>query len=205
MKIAVKNWNAESVGEIDVLESVFSVSVRKDILSRVVQWQLACRRSGNHKVKGKSDVSGTGKKPWKQKGTGRARASSLRSAQFRGGGVVFGPVVRDHGYSLQKKIRQLGLRMALSCKLAENRLVVLEEMAGLPGKTRAAIQGLEKLGVGSVLLVGAEFSQDVRQALQNIPGVDVLPQVGLNVYDILKHEHLVLSRESVEYLQRRLA
>ena len=204
MKIVVKNWKADSVGDMELSDIVFSLSPRKDILARVVHWQLAKRQSGNHKTKGMGEVSGTTKKPWKQKGTGRARAGSLRAPQFRGGGVVFGPVVHDHGYSLQKKVRQLGLKMALSCKFSENRLVVLDDLRFPHGKTKEAVSGLRALGVTSALVVGGVEDMDsVKKALSNIIKVDFLPHIGLNVYDILNHEHLILSRHAVQCLQER--
>ncbi len=206
MKIVVKNWKAESVGDMELSEAVFSLPVRKDILARVIHWQLAKRQSGNHKTKGMGEVSGTTKKPWKQKGTGRARAGSLRAPQFRGGGTVFGPVVRDHGYSLQKKVRQLGLKTALSCKFSEGRLMILDDLRFSQGKTKEALRGLQALGVTSALVVGdaeGDGMDSVKNALCNIARVDFLPHVGINVYDILKHEYLILSRHVVESLQER--
>src|SRR5215472_19247952 len=126
MRLTVRNLDNQEVGDIELADEVFAVPVRGDILARVINWQLAKRRAGTHKAKGVSEVSGTSKKPYKQKGTGRARQGSLRSPQFRGGGVIFGPVVRSHEFDLQKKVRRLGLKTALSAKQAEGKLVVLE-------------------------------------------------------------------------------
>src|SRR5579872_1886346 len=137
MKVSVKNLDNKDVGEIDLPDAVFGAPVRRDILARVVNWQLAKRRAGTHATKGISDIQGTTKKPWAQKGTGRARQGSLRSPQFRGGAVIFGPVVRDHGFSLQKKVRQLGLKTALTAKQKEGKLVVLDKASMKEPKTGA--------------------------------------------------------------------
>ena len=137
MKVSVKNLDNKEIGEIELAEAVFGAPVRRDILARVVNWQLAKRRAGTHKTKGISDIQGTTKKPWRQKGTGRARQGSLRSPQFRGGAVIFGPVVRDHGFDLQKKVRRLGLKSALSAKQAEGKLVVIDEAQVKDAKTKA--------------------------------------------------------------------
>src|ERR1700719_1164617 len=149
MKVSVKNLDNKDVGEIDLAEAVFGAPVRRDILARVVNWQLAKRRAGTHKTKGISDIQGTTKKPWRQKGTGRARQGSLRSPQFRGGAVIFGPVVRDHGFDLQKKVRQLGLKSALSAKQAEGKLIVLETAKLAEAKTAALVKRFDKLGWSS--------------------------------------------------------
>jgi large subunit ribosomal protein L4 len=186
-------------------DEVFGAKVRPDILARVVNWQLAKRRAGTHKAKGISDIQGTTKKPWRQKGTGRARQGSLRSPQFRGGAVIFGPVPRDHGFSLQKKVRRLGMLSALSAKQADGKLVVLDS-ANLPAaKTKELAQRFKKLGWQSVLIIdGPEVDQGFARAARNLPKVDVLPQQGANVYDILRRDTLVLTRAAVEHLEARL-
>jgi large subunit ribosomal protein L4 len=205
MKVAVKNLNAEQVGDIDLAEEVFGATVRRDILARVVHWQLMKRRAGTHKAKGISDIQGTTKKPWRQKGTGRARQGSLRSPQFRGGAVIFGPVPRDHGFSLQKKVRRLGMLSALSAKQADGKLVVLET-ASLPNaKTKELAERFKKLGWNSALIIdGPEVDAGFARAARNLPNIDVLPQQGANVYDILRRDTLVLTRAAIQHLEARL-
>jgi len=205
MKLAVKDLDNQDVGSIDLAEEVFGLPVRRDILARVVHWQLAKRRAGTHKTKGISDVQGTTKKPWRQKGTGRARQGSLRSPQFRGGGIIFGPVVRSHAFDLQKKVRRLGLKTALSAKQAEGKLVVLEAAKLSEAKTKALARRLEKLGWGSVLIIdGPTVDENFARAARNLSQVDVLPQQGANVYDILRRDTLVLTRDAVQHLEARL-
>ncbi len=204
MQITVKNLNAQDVGTIELADEVFGLAPRKDILARVVDWQLAKRRAGTHKTKGISEISGTTKKPYRQKGTGQARQGSLRSPQFRGGARIFGPVVRDHGYSLPKKVRKLGLKTALSTKQAEGKLVIVDSL-GETAKTKELAQTFAKLGWTSVLVIdGPEIKDGVRRAAANLHGVDVLPQQGANVYDILRRDTLVLTRAAVEHLEARL-
>ena len=205
MKLTVRNLDNQEVGDIELADEVFGLPVRRDILARVVNWQLAKRRSGTHKTKGISDISGTSKKPYKQKGTGRARQGSLRSPQFRGGAVIFGPVVRDHGFSLQKKVRKLGLKTALSAKQAEGKLVVIEGAKLAEAKTKALRAQLDALGWESVLIIdGAAVDEGFARAARNIPKVDVLPQQGANVYDILRRDLLVLTRDAAQQLEARL-
>jgi len=205
VKLAVKTLDNTEAGDIELADDVFGLPIRRDILARMVHWQLAKRRAGTHKTKGISDIQGTTKKPWKQKGTGRARQGSLRSPQFRGGAVIFGPVVRSHEFSLQKKVRRLALKTALSAKQAEGKLVVLEEARLAEGKTRALAERFEKLGWGSVLIIsGAELDENFARAARNLPQVDVLPQQGANVYDILRRDTLVLTRDAVQHLEARL-
>jgi large subunit ribosomal protein L4 len=205
MKTQVIDLDNKSVGELDLDEGVFGLTPRKDILARVVNWQLAKRRSGTHKTKGISDISGTTKKPYRQKGTGNARQGSLRSPQFRGGAVIFGPVVRSHAFDLQKKVRKLGLKMALSAKLSEGKLAVLEAATLKEPKTKLLAGKFGKLGWASVLIIdGPELDEGFARAARNIPGVDVLPQQGANVYDILRRDTLVLTKAAVEKLQERL-
>jgi len=205
VKLAVRNLDNKEVGDIELADEVFGLPIRRDILARMVHWQLAKRRAGTHKTKGISDVQGTTKKPWRQKGTGRARQGSLRSPQFRGGAVIFGPVVRSHEIGLQKKVRRLALKTALSAKQAEGKLVVLEDAKLAEPKTGALAERLEKLGWGSVLIIGgAALDENFARAARNIPEVDVLPQQGANVYDILRRDTLVLTRDAVQHLEARL-
>ena len=192
-------------GEIELPEALFGASPRADIMARVVHWQLAKRRAGTHKAKGMGEVSGTTKKPYRQKGTGNARQGSLRSPQFRTGGVVHGPVVRSHAYSLNKKVRRLGLISALSAKVAAGKLVVLDTAAaGEGGKTAALAAQLKKLGWSSALVVDATVDEGFARVTRNIPKVQVLPTVGANVYDILNHDVLAVTRAGVEALTARL-
>jgi large subunit ribosomal protein L4 len=205
MKLSVRNLDNKSVGDIDLADEVFGVPVRRDILARMVNWQLAKRRAGTHKTKGVSDIQGTTKKPWRQKGTGRARQGSLRSPQFRGGAVIFGPVVRSHAFDLQKKVRRLALKTALSAKQAEGKLVVLEDAALAEPKTAKLAKRFEKLGWSSVLIIGGPvLDENFARAARNLPQVDVLPQQGANVYDILRRDTLVLTRDAVQHLEARL-
>ncbi|MEX0808236.1 MAG: 50S ribosomal protein L4 [Dongiaceae bacterium] len=205
MKCEVTSLESKKVGDIDLSDDVFGVTIRRDILARMVNWQLAKRRAGTHKTKGISDISGTTRKPWKQKGTGHARQGSLRSPQFRGGAVIFGPVVRSHEHGLTKKVRRLALKTALSAKQADGKLVVVDALTSSDGKTRTVADQLAKLGWGTVLLIdGPEVDTKLQQAIANLPGIDLLPQQGANVYDILRHDTLVLSRSAVEHLESRL-
>jgi large subunit ribosomal protein L4 len=205
MKLKIRDLNNKEVGDIDLADEVFGLPVRNDILARVVNWQLAKRRAGTHKTKGISDISGTTKKPYKQKGTGRARQGSLRSPQFRGGARIFGPVVRSHEFGLQKKVRKLGLKTALSAKQAEGKLVVIDSATVKEPKTKALRAQLAALGWGSVLIIdGAAVDAGFAKAARNLPLVDLLPSVGANVYDILRRDTLVLTREAVEQLEARL-
>ena len=192
-------------GTIDLADGVFGVPVRRDILARMVYWQLAKRQSGTHKTKTISDISGTTAKPWRQKGTGRARQGSLRSPQFRGGATIFGPVVRDHGHKLPKKVRKLAMRSALSSKVADGKLVVLDEAKLDQPKTADLARRLGKLGLASVLIIdGPELDANFVRAAANLPSVDVLPQQGANVYDILRRDTLVLTKDAVQHLEARL-
>jgi large subunit ribosomal protein L4 len=197
MQVNVVNLGGETVGTVELNPEVFGLEPRGDILDRVIQWQLAKRRSGTHKAKGVSEISGTTKKPHSQKGTGRARQGSLRSPQFRGGAAIFGPVVRDHGYQLPKRIRTLGLKTALSVKHGEGKLFVIDSLTHA-GKTK-------ELGWSSALFIdGPEVDAGVKRAAANLPHVDVLPQQGANVYDIIRCRALVLTKAAVEHLSQRL-
>jgi large subunit ribosomal protein L4 len=205
MKLTVRNLDNQEVGDIELADAVFGLPVRRDILARVVNWQLAKRRAGTHKAKGVSDISGTSKKPYKQKGTGRARQGSLRSPQFRGGAVIFGPVVRSHAFDLQKKVRRLGLKTALSAKQAEGKLIVIDAAKLDEAKTKALRARFDAFGWSSVLIIdGTTLDEGFARAARNLPRVDVLPQQGANVYDILRRDTLVLTREGVQQLEARL-
>ena len=203
MNIVITTLDNASAGSLDLPDEIFAATPRADIMARVVHWQLAKRRAGTHKVKGMGEVSGTTKKPYRQKGTGNARQGSLRSPQFRTGGVVHGPVVRDHGYALPKKVRRLGLISALSQKQAEGKLVVLDA-TGAGGKTKELAAQFKALGWRSALIVDAEVDQGFLRTSRNIPHLDVLPTIGANVYDILNHDVLAITPAGVEGLKQRL-
>ncbi len=205
MKAKVIDLSGKAAGDVDLNDAVFGVEVRTDILARVVNWQLAKRRAGSASTKGVSDISGTTAKPFKQKGTGRARQGSSRSPQMRGGAVAFGPKPRDYGYTLPKKVRRLGLKSALSAKQAEGNLVILKDASLKEPKTSELVKRLEKLGWANALIIGgAELDENFAAAAANIPNVDVLPQQGANVYDILRRDTLVLTQQAVEALEARL-
>ena len=196
----------KKAGSIDLADGVFGSEVRKDIISRMVNWQLAKRRSGNHKTKNVSEIQGTTAKPWNQKGTGRARAGTVRATQFRGGSTVFGPVVRDHGHKLPRKVRQMAMRSVLSSKQADGKLIILEDAKLDAPKTKDLAAKLSALGWSNVLIVtGAEVDGNFARAAANIANVDVLPQQGANVYDIIRRDTLVLTKDAAEHLQERLS
>jgi large subunit ribosomal protein L4 len=204
MQIDIKTLDNGSAGSIELPDEIFAIAPRADVMARVVHWQQSKRRAGTHKTKGMGEVQGTTKKPYKQKGTGNARQGSLRAPQFRTGGVVHGPVVRDHGYDLPKKVRRLGLISALSQKQAEGKLVVLDAAAG-GDKTKALAAKLKVLGWTSALIIDRTVDEGFLKASRNIHGVDVLPTVGANVYDILRHDVLAVTAAGVEGLKERLA
>jgi large subunit ribosomal protein L4 len=205
MKIDIKTLDNGSAGTAELPDEFFAATPRADIMARVVHWQQAKSRAGTHKVKGMGEVSGTTKKPYKQKGTGNARQGSLRAPQFRTGGAVHGPVVRDHGYSLPKKVRRLGLISALSQKQADGKLVVLDGAAASSPKTKDLAAKLKVLGWNSALIIDGTVDANFLQASRNIHGVDVLPTVGANVYDILRHDVLAITQAGIEGLKARLA
>jgi len=205
MKVQVKNLANEAVGEIELDDAIFGLEVRQDLLFRAVNWQLAKRRSGNHKTKGISEISGTTKKPYNQKGTGRARQGSLRSPQFRGGARIFGPVVRSHEHDLTKKVRKLALKTALSAKAAAGELVILDTAVAETHKTKALAASFKAMGFESLLVIdGATVNENFARAARNIPLVDVLPSQGANVYDIIRRNILVLTKDAVTDLEARL-
>ena len=204
MKVAVKSLDNKKVGDIDLSDAVFGVKVRADVLHRAVNWQLAKRRSGTHKVKEIGEVNGTSKKPYAQKGTGNARQGSLRSPQFAGGAVIFGPVVRDHSHDLSKTMRKLALKTALSSKQAEGKLIILDATKAKTHKTKDMVKALEGLGITSALIIDETPDQNFTRAVGNIPHVDILPQKGINVYDILRRDTLVLTKDAVAQLEARL-
>lgn len=205
MKHDIINLDAKTVGSIELADSVFGAPVREDILARVIQWQLDKRRAGTHKTKDLGEVSGSGKKPFKQKGTGRARQGEHRAPQMYHGGVAFGPVVRSHAYALNKKIRALGMRVALSLKAKNGKLFILDDMSADKPNTKAMQAAFRKNGWHSALLIGGEtLDNNFALSARNIVNVDVLPVQGANVYDIIRRDVLVLSKEAAEKLEGRL-
>lgn len=205
MKVAVKTIENKAAGEITLDKDVFGVDVRRDLLHAMVNYQLASRRAGTHKAKQRDEVSGTGKKPWRQKGTGRARAGDLKRNIDRGGGVVFGPVPRSHAIDMPKKARKLALKTALSAKAAEGKLIILDEAKAKDHKTKPMAAALGKFGFQSALIVGGqEIDTNFARATANIPLVDVLPSQGANVYDILRRDVLILTKEAVNDLTEKL-
>ena len=205
MKLNVISLDNKKVGDITLDKAVFGVDVRADLLARTVNWQLAKRRAGTRKTKGRSEVSGTGAKPFNQKGGGRARQGTHKASQLRGGGKTFGPVVRSHAHKLPKKVRALALRSALSSKQADGKLVILDSAKMKTAKTAELAKRLSKLGWSSPLVIdGAEVDGNFALAAANIIGINVLPSQGANVYDILRSDTLVLTKDAVEKLVERL-
>lgn len=206
MKVDIINWDKKKAGELELNPSVFAAPVRGDILARVIHWQLAKRRAGTHKTKEVGDVKGSTKKIYRQKGTGGARHGSKRGPQFRGGAVIFGPVVRDHGYSLPKKVRALGLKVALSAKLASNQLFVIDSLDMKDAKTKVLKSNLEKFDLQNALFIGTkDVNENFLRASSNIDNVDFLFEVGANVYDIMRKQTLFLTKDAVAALEARLA
>ena len=207
MKIAVTNLDGTKAGDIELNDAVFGIEdIRGDLLARVVNWQLAKRRAGTHKVQTRNENSRTGKKMYKQKGTGGARHGSRRAPQFVGGSRAFGPIVRDHGFSLPKKVRALALRHALSSKAKAGELVVVSDLTVKEAKTSALRATFGKLGWDKALIIaGPEVDAGFGLAARNIPHIDVLPNAGLNVYDILRANKLVLTKAAVEAIEARFS
>lgn len=206
MEVKVQTLDQGEAGTIDLAPAVFEVPVRPDIMHEVVRWQLAKRRQGTHKTKGRSEVKATSKKMYKQKGTGRARHGNAAATQFRGGGVPFGPKVRDHAHALPRKVRALGLKSALSAKLAEGQLIVVDEATLPDHKTKHLAERLSAFGWSSVLLIdGDSFETNISRAAGNLKSIQLLRADGANVYDILKRDILVLTRDAVRQLEERLA
>lgn len=205
MKTKVISLDNKAMGEIELDEAIFGLKVRKDLLHRMVEWQRAKARAGTHKTKTVSEISGTTKKPWNQKGSGRARAGSLRGAQFRGGSTIFGPVVRSHEVGMNKKVRKLALRHALSSKQADGTLFIVDSFNIDKPQTKVIAEAFKKNGWDAPLIIdGATVNEGFAKAARNIKYVDVLPQIGANVYDILRHKQLVLTKDAVKHLEERL-
>ncbi|AAW70929.1 50S ribosomal protein L4 [Wolbachia endosymbiont of Brugia malayi] len=203
MECKLVNLSNNDVGTTQLNPLIFSVEQKLSILHDIVRWQLAKRRAGTHKVKGISDVSGTTAKPYSQKRTGRARQGSLRSPQFRGGGVIFGPIVRSHAYSLNKKVRKFGLKVALSLKYLNNQVIILNNLNINVKKTSEMCKYIQNFKFSSFLIVG-DYEDSLLRAARNLHYVNLIKPIGLNVFDILNHECIMLTSDALRYLEGRL-
>ena len=204
MKYDLTSIDGAAAGSLELSDAIFGLEPRADIIARMVRWQLAKRQSGDHKTLGRADINRTGKKMYKQKGTGGARHGSARVPQFRGGGRAMGPVTRSHEHDLPKKVRALALRHALSAKQRAGGLILWERAALDEAKTKALRETFAKAALSNVLIVdGAVLDAKFAAAARNLPRVDVLPAQGINVYDIMRREKLVLTRAAVEALEAR--
>lgn len=204
MDLTVKTLEGKDAGTVSLSDAIFGLEPREDIIARMVRYQLAKKRQGTHKAKDRGEVSRTGSKMYKQKGTGRARHHSARAPQFRGGGKAHGPVVRSHAHDLPKKVRALALRHALSAKLRSEGLIIVDQLVAAEAKTKALAGAFASLGLTNALFIGgAELDNNFKLAAQNVPNVNVLPVQGINVYDILRCGKLVLSKAAVEALEER--
>jgi large subunit ribosomal protein L4 len=204
MKIDITTLEGDNAGSVELDEAIFGLEPRADLIQRCVRWQLAKRRAGTHKVKTRSEIARTGKKMFRQKGTGNARHGNARVVQFRGGGRAFGPLPRDHAHDLPKKVRALALKHALSAKAKSDALIVVDDITAAEPKTKALKERFGKLGLANALFIGgAEVEANFRLAARSIPNIDVLPIQGINVYDILRREKLVLTKAAVDALEAR--
>jgi large subunit ribosomal protein L4 len=206
MRRDVTTLDAGKAGTIELKDEIFGLEPREDLIHRMVRYQLAKRRAGTHKAKTRAEVNVTGKKMYKQKGTGGARHSDKGAPQFRGGGKAFGPLPRSHAHDLPKKVRALALKHALSAKTKASELVVLDKAEAGEAKTARLRSRLAKLGLTSALIIaGKEVDANFARAARNIPNIDVLPAAGINVYDIIRCKTLVLTKDAVEALEARFA
>ncbi|HZM07979.1 MAG TPA: 50S ribosomal protein L4 [Methylocella sp.] len=204
MKIDVTTLDGEAAGSIDLDDAIFGLVPREDLIARMVRYQLAKRRAGTHQTLGRSDIARTGKKLYKQKGTGSARHGPASAPQFRGGGRAFGPVVRSHAHDLPKKLRALALKHALSAKAQDGAIIVWSEARAEDSKTKTLKESFAKLGLTNALIIdGAAPEANFRLAARNIPEIDVLPVQGINVYDILRRKKLVLTQAAIDALGAR--
>jgi large subunit ribosomal protein L4 len=205
-KVAVYNVSGSEVGEIELSDSVFGIEPNVHVLHSAVVMQQASLRAGTHKTKGRSEVRGGGRKPWKQKGTGRARQGSIRAPQWKGGGIVFGPTPRSYAYKLPKKVRRLALKSALSSKALDNDILVLDQLSFAAPKTKEIVALLKNLKSDRrTLVVTSEFDEIVALSARNIPGVKFVSAVGINVLDVMLHDKLIITKEAVEKVQEVFA
>lgn len=205
-KVTVYNQTGSQVGEIELAEAIFGIEPNEAVLFEAVMMQRASLRQGTHKVKNRSEVRGGGRKPWRQKGTGRARQGSIRSPQWRGGGTVFGPTPRSYAYKLPKKVRRLAIKSALATKVVESNIVVLEDLVLNAPKTKDMVAVLKGLSVEKkALIVTADLNEAVELSARNIPGVTVITADGVNVLDVLHHDKLIMTKAAVEKVEEVLA
>jgi large subunit ribosomal protein L4 len=204
-KVSLYNINGEQVGDLELSENVFGIEVNKEAMHQVVKMQLANKRQGTQSALTRGEVSGGGIKPWRQKGTGRARQGSIRAPQWIHGGVVFAPKPRDYSYTLPKKIKRLAMKSALSSKVAENELIVLDSLKIEEPKTKVIANMLKNFGAKKALIVVLEKDDSVYRSARNIEGTAVLPVNNLNVYDILKYEKFIITRDAVSKVEEVLA
>ncbi|WP_099352741.1 50S ribosomal protein L4 [Fredinandcohnia onubensis] len=205
-KVSLYNQSGSAVGEIELNDSIFGVEPNKQVLFDAVIMQRASLRQGTHKTKIRSEVAGGGRKPWRQKGTGRARQGSIRSPQWRGGGTVFGPTPRSYSYKLPKKVRRLAIKSALSTKVLEENILVLDNLVLETPKTKEMVAVLKGLNVDrKALIVTADANEAVELSARNIPGVTVVVANGVNVLDVLNHDKLVITKAAVEKVEEVLA
>ncbi|HHX51382.1 MAG TPA: 50S ribosomal protein L4 [Clostridia bacterium] len=204
-KVAVYNTEGQEIGELELSDRVFGAKINPAVMHSVVVMQMANRRRGTASTKTRAEVRGGGRKPWRQKGTGRARVGSIRSPLWRTGGITFGPKPRNFRYRVPKKVRQLALKSALSAKVKEGNLIVLDNLAFAEPKTKAMVQILNSLKVNrKALVVTADANNNVQKSARNIPGILPLEASGLNVYDLLKHDHLIMTKEAVARVEEVL-
>jgi len=205
MELKVTTLDGNEAGSVTLSDAVFGLTPRADLIQRCVNWQLAKRRAGTHAVKNRADINATGKKMYRQKGTGGARHGSERANLFRGGGRSFGPLPRSHEHGLPKKVRALALKHALSAKAKDGGIIVLDKASVKDAKTKQLAANFEKLGwaTGVLIIDGAEIEAGFRNAARNIPNIDVLPIQGINVYDILRRQKLVLTKSALDALEAR--
>ena len=205
-KVTMFNQAGSQVGDIELNDSIFGIEPNNHVLFEAIIMQRASLRQGNHKVKNRSEVAGGGRKPWKQKGTGRARQGSIRSPQWRGGGIVFGPTPRSYSYKLPKKVRRLAIKSALSAKALEENILVLESLSFEAPKTKEFVAVLSNLSVDTKTLVVTDgLDEKVALSARNIPGVTVVAADGLNVLDVVSHNKLILTKSAVEKVEEVLA
>ena len=200
-KVALFNTDAKQVGEIELSDAVFGVEINKEAMHQIVKMQLANKRQGNQSALTRAEVSGGGIKPWRQKGTGRARQGSTRSPQWTHGGIVFAPKPRDYSYSVPKKIKRIALKSALSAKVVDNEIIVLEELALAAPKTKTIVEMLNKFGTKKTLIVVKESNEIIYKSVRNIEGAEVIPVNNLNVYDILKYEHFIVTKDAAQKIE----
>ncbi|RFC66105.1 50S ribosomal protein L4 [Fulvimarina endophytica] len=204
MDVTIKTLDGADNGTVTLNEAIFGLEPREDILHRMVRYQLAKRQQGTHSTLGRSDVARTGAKMYRQKGTGRARHSTAKAPQFRGGGIAHGPTPRSHAIDLPKKVRALALKHALSAKAKSGTIIVVDDLKSADGKTQGMVKSFIDLGIENALVIGGkELDQNFARASRNIAKIDVLPVQGINVYDILRRQTLVLSKSAVEALEER--